>query len=138
MPVMTTQFKEWIKDQVKVYLRKYGNDRSLQEIKAFILEGDQGVFDLSLFPTSQINKFIRYQKAKIIEHGSLKDLSSNNGGKSLSQEKVAAIIEKARLKKFTGTSRKVGAEVGVCHSTVCRTLHRNGYKSIAARSTQGK
>ena len=82
MPVMTTQFKEWIKDQVKVYLRKYGNDRSLQEIKAFILEGDQGVFDLSLFPTSQINKFIRYQKAKIIEHGSLKDLSSNNGGKS--------------------------------------------------------
>ena len=138
MPVMTKQLREWLKEQVYVYLRKYGVDCSVADIKAFIMEGDQHGFDLSLFPHSQTFKFINYQKNKFIEHGSLKDLRVNNGRKPMDQRKVATIIQKASLKKFTGTSRKVGAEVGVSHSTVCNILKSNGYKSIGARNSQGK
>ena len=136
MPKMTVKFQEFLKNQIEVYIRKYPDCR-VSDVREFILEGDQGVFDLALFPYKQQWNFINAQMKKFRETGSMKK-RKGQGKKPLPQEKVDQIIQKSVHKKFDGSSRTVAAEVGVSPSTVLRKLHANGYKSFPARATQGK
>ena len=129
---MTNKLQDFLKSQIEVYARKFLN----YAVSEFILEGDQGVFD-TLFPTKQIWRFISDQLKKFRATGSLKK-RKGQGKKPLPQEKVDQIIQKATNKKFTGSSRKVAAEVGCSKTTVCKKLAENGFKSLPAKATQGK
>ena len=54
---LTKEYKDKLKDQVKVYLRKHPG-ASLEAMKEFIKEGDPTVFDN--VPRQQINSLLKY------------------------------------------------------------------------------
>ena len=96
MPKMTVKFQEFLKNQIEVYIRKYPDCR-VSDVREFILEGDQGVFDLALFPYKQQWNFINAQMKKFRETGSMKK-RKGQGKKPLPQEKLTR-LSKSRFTK---------------------------------------
>ena len=128
----TKEYKEKLKDQIKVKLRKNPNT-NLAEMKEFIREDDPSVFDN--FNRNQVNSFLNYNMQKFLEAGSL-DYRYGGGPPSTSQEKKDEIINVCKEKRFTGTTRKAAAQCDVSKSTAHRVLKEAGLKSYSAKPQQ--
>ena len=129
---LTKEYKEKLKDQVKVHLRKFPG-ASLQELKEFIKEGDPTVFND--VPRQQVNSLLKYNMEKFTTHGTL-EFQSGGGRPGMSQERKDEIIETCKNKRFVGTTRGAAAQFNVSHTTVHRVLKKGGLKSYSAQPTQ--
>ena len=132
MVKLTKAYKDKLKDCVKVHLRKYPG-ASLEQLKAFIREGDETVFDN--VPRQQINSLLNYNMQKFTEYGSLA-IRHGGGVPGMSQERKDEIIESVKHKRFVGTSRGAAAQYNVSHTTVLKVLKKGGLKSYAATRMQ--
>ena len=132
MARLTKQYKEKMKDQIKVKLRKNPNS-NLAEMKEFILHGDPTVFDH--VNRNQINSFLNYNMEKFNATGSL-DYRLGGGRPSTSQEKKDEIVDICKEKRFTGTTRKASAQCDVSQTTVRNVLKAAGLKSYSAKPVQ--
>ena len=129
---LTKEYKEKLKDQVKVYLRKHPG-ANLEAVKEFIKEGDPTVFDN--VPRQNINGFLKYNIEKFSTHGTL-DYQYGGGRPGMSQERQDQIVEACKNKRFTGTSRGAAAQFNVSQTTVLRVLKKGGLKSYSASPMQ--
>ena len=132
MVKLTKEYKDKLKDCVKVHLRKYPG-ASLEHLKEFIKEGDPTVFDH--VPRQQINSLLKYNMQKFTDYGSL-DMRHGGGLPGLSQQKKDEIIDACKNKRFVGTSRGAAAQYNVSHTTVCNVLKKGGLKSYGAHRMQ--
>ena len=132
MARLTKQYKEKLKDQIKVKLRKNPN-ANLAEMKEFILQDDPTVFDH--VNRNQLNSFLNYNMQKFTETGSM-DYRLGGGRPSISQEKKDDIVNICKEKRFTGTTRKAAAQCEVSQTTVRRVLKGAGLKSYSAKPVQ--
>ena len=128
----TKEYKEKLKDQIKVKLRKNPNS-NLAEMKEFIRLDDPDVFnDIN---RNQLNSFLNYNMQKFSETGSL-DYRYGGGPPKTSQEKKDEIVAVCKEKRFTGTTRKAAAQCNVSQSTAQRVLKEAGLKSFSAQPHQ--
>ena len=132
MVKLTNEYKEKLKDQIKVFLRKYPGG-SLEALKDFCKEGDPTVFEN--VPRQQINSLLKYNMQKFQDYGSL-DMRHGGGVPGMTQERKDEIIESVKNKRFVGTSRGAAAQFNVSHTTVLKVLKKGGLKSYAARPMQ--
>ena len=132
MPKLTKAYKDKLKDQVKVHLRKYPN-ASLESLKEFIKEEDPNVFDD--VPRQQINSLLKYNMEKFNEYGYL-EYRHAGGPAGLSEATKADIIETCKNKRFIGTTRSAAAQYNCSASTVLKVLKKGGLKSYSARPQQ--
>ena len=107
----------------------------MNDLKAFLLEGDQQGFNIENIPKAQMRQFLMYQMSLFDEKGDLKR-RPGSGRPNLAQDKVDQIIQLAANKKYS-SSRNVAAQVGVAPSTVTKKLHKSGYKSLSLCKSQG-
>ena len=108
---MTPQLRQYLKDQVLVYKRKYVNC-TWKDVLAFCKEGDQGGFNLNYIKGDTLKKFILYQMKKFDEEGNLKRRVGSGGGGKLPREKVEEIKRNIVNKKWP-SSRKTVSETQV-------------------------
>ena len=129
---LTKEYKDKLKDQVKVYLRKYPG-ANLEAVKEFIKEGDPTVFHN--VPRQQINSLLKYNMEKFTTHGTL-DYQFGGGRPGMSQDLQDQIVDSCKNKRFVGTSRGAAAMYNVSQTTVLRVLKKGGLKSYSARPMQ--
>ena len=129
----TKSYKEKLKDQIKVKLRKHPH-ANLAEMKEFILEEDPTVFDD--VNRNQLNSFLNYNMAKFSETGSLNHRLGAGRPSTITQEKKDEIVEICKEKRFTGTTRKAAATCDVSQTSVRRVLKDAGLKSFSAKPVQ--
>ena len=126
---LTKEYKEKLKDCIKVYMRKFP-DANLEQVKEFIRDGDPTVFDN--VPRQTVNSLLRYNIQKFAEHGSL-EYRHGGGHPGLSQETKEEIVNCCKNKRFDGSSRKAAAQYNVSQTTVLRVLKSyGGLKSYGA------
>ena len=129
---LTKEYKEKLKDQVKVHLRK-SPGASLEEMKEFIKQDDPDVFQH--VPRQQINSLLKYNMDKFTTYGTL-DYRFAGGRPGLSQERKDEIVDSCKNKRFVGTTRGAAAQFNVSQTSVVRILKGAGLKSYAATPTQ--
>ena len=133
MAKLTKAYKEKLKDQIKVKLRKNPNS-NLAEMKEFILEGDPTVFDY--VNRNQLNSFLNYNMEKFSQTGTLDRTAGSGRPSKLTQQKKDDIVATCKEKRFTGTTRKAVAQCDVSQTTVIRVLKEAGLKSYSAKPVQ--
>ena len=108
---MTPEMRQYLKDQVLVYMRKY-NNCTLEDLMAFCKEGDQGGFNLDAIRPDTLKKFMQYQMKKFVEEGNMKRRVGSGGTNKLPRRKVEEIKEHIVNKKWPST-RKTASETQV-------------------------
>ena len=108
---MTPELRQYLKDQVLVFRRKYRNC-TWQQILTFCKEGDQGGFNLNYIKPDSLKKFLLYQMKKFDEEGNMKRRAGSGGTNKLPREKVEDIKTNIANKKWPST-RKTASETQV-------------------------
>ena len=129
---LTKEYKDKLKDCIKVHMRKYP-DANLEQVKEFMKEGDPNVFEN--VPRQTVNSLIRYNMQKFSEHGTL-DYRHGGGRPGIPQETKDQIIDTCKNKRFVGASRTAAAQYNVSQTSVLKVLKKSGLKSYSARPVQ--